>query len=250
MQDNGNILAIMAHPDDIEFLCAGTLLRLKALGYQIHLATMTAGDGGSAELPPDAIANVRFHEGQQAAELIGATYHCAGLKDFFVRYEPESIKRVAEIIRQTQPFLIITHYPVDYMIDHEETSRIVRMAAFGAGAPNLKTDALPAAPLLHGIPYLYYSSPIEGKDTFGRAIDLPLYFDISGVIDTKEAMLKCHASQRDWLLQHHGMDEYLMSMRKWSAELGRRLGVEYAEGFQQHLGHSYPQDDWLSHRLA
>jgi LmbE family N-acetylglucosaminyl deacetylase len=51
MTDNGHVLAFMAHPDDIEILCAGTLIHLCKKGYTIHMATMTAGDGGSVELP-------------------------------------------------------------------------------------------------------------------------------------------------------------------------------------------------------
>jgi hypothetical protein len=59
-------------------------------------------------------------------------------------------------------------------------------------------------------------------------------------------MLACHASQRQWLLKHHGMDEYLEAMRRWGRQQGERVGVAYAEGFRQHLGHSYPQDNRLA----
>jgi hypothetical protein len=69
--------------------------------------------------------------------------------------------------------------------------------------------------------------------------------DISSVIDAKEAMLACHASQRNWLLKHHGLDSYLQAMRDLSAQRGTGIGFAYAEGFRQHLGHSYPQDNLL-----
>jgi hypothetical protein len=70
------------------------------------------------------------------------------------------------------------------------------------------------------------------------------------VIGLKADMLACHESQRAWLEAHHGIDEYLEEMRRWSAALGREIGVEYAEGFRQHVGHPYPQDDRLGALLA
>ena len=63
-------------------------------------------------------------------------------------------------------------------------------------------------------------------------------------------MLARHASQREWLLKHHGMDQYLQAMRDWGQQRGRRLGVAYAEGFRQHKGHSYPQDNLLGQLLG
>jgi LmbE family N-acetylglucosaminyl deacetylase len=245
MEDNGHVLAFMAHPDDIEILCAGMLIRMKEKGYQIHLATMTAGDGGSMALGPEEISRKRLLEAEAAARQVGGTYLCAGEKDFQICYQSGTIKKAVEIVRQSRAFMVFTHAPVDYMLDHEITSQLVRNACFCAGAPNMKTDALPAAPPLKGIPYLYYAAPLEGKDTFGRGVELEFYIDVSAAMKEKEEMLKCHASQREWLLEHHGIDEYVESMRRWSRTAGERIGVEYAEGFSQHRGHAYPQANYL-----
>lgn len=250
MKDNGHILAFMCHPDDIEILCAGTLFRLKQAGYTLHIATMTAGDGGSADLHPEAIAEVRYREAQEAAARLGATYHCAGMRDFVVRYDPVHIRAAVEIIRQTQPFLVITHYPQDYMIDHEETHRIVRMATFAAGAPNMQTQVLPKAPLLGGIPYLYYAAPIDGTNLFGEAPAYSTVLDVSAQVEAKSDMLACHRSQRDWLRAHHGMDEYLEAMKRMGAAIGAPYGVAHAEAYRQHLSHPYPHDDWLGRTLG
>jgi N-acetylglucosamine malate deacetylase 1 len=250
MTDNGHILAFMAHPDDIEILCAGTLIHLHSRGYTIHMATMTAGDGGSIELPGPEISRVRLKEARASADLLGASYHCAGERDFLVSYQPAVIKKVVEIMRVCQPFLVFTHSPSDYMLDHEITSQIVRNASFCAGAPNMATDALPAAEPLLGIPYLYYAAPIENKDIWGQSPQLKIFIDTTDVTARKEEMLKCHASQREWVMKHHGIDEFVEATRRWSAELGGPLGVTYAEGFRQHLGHAYPQDDKLSQILA
>jgi LmbE family N-acetylglucosaminyl deacetylase len=250
MTDNGHILAFMAHPDDIEILCAGTLIHLRNKGYTIHMATMTAGDGGSMDLSGEEIARLRLKEAQASADLVQATYHCTDEKDFLIGYQPATIKRVVEIMRICQPFMVITHPPSDYMLDHELTSQLVRNACFCAGAPNMKTEALPAAPRLVGIPYLYYAAPIENKDIWGSPVRPGIAFDTTEVMNMKEAMLTCHASQREWLMQHHGIDEFVDSMRRWSAELGKAAGVAYAEGFRQHRGHAYPRDDKLTEILA
>jgi N-acetylglucosamine malate deacetylase 1 len=250
MTDNGHILAIMCHPDDIEILCAGTLLRLRDAGYTLHIATITGGDGGSMELDNQAITRVRLAEAQAAADLLGATYHCAGGEDFLVRYEPTLIRSVVEIIRATTPFLVLTHYPHDYMIDHEETSRIVRMACFAAGAPNMRTRAFPAREPAPGVPYLYYAQPIDGTDIFGEAPRYSTVVDVSAQAAGKEALLKCHASQRAWLMAHHGMDEYVDALHRMGAKQGEPYGVAHAESFRQHLGHPYPHDDWLGAKLG
>lgn len=250
MNDNGQVLAFMAHPDDIEILCAGTLIHLRNRGYTIHMATMTAGDGGSIELSGDEISRVRLKEAEASAGLLQASYHWAGEKDFLVTYGMATIKRVVEIVRLCQPFLVITHSPTDYMLDHEVTSQLVRNASFCAGAPNMKTDAFRAAPALAGVPYLYYAAPIENKDIWGNPVQLDITVDTSEVMPLKEEMLKCHASQREWVRQHHGIDEFIESMRRWSAEVGRRIGVSYGESFRQHRGHAYPGDDRLSQILA
>ncbi len=59
-------------------------------------------------------------------------------------------------------------------------------------------------------------------------------------------MLKCHASQRQWMLKHHGVDEYVRFMKEWSAERGKEVGVPFAEAFRQHIGHAYPQENILA----
>lgn len=246
----GNVLAFMAHPDDAEFLCAGTLARLRDRGHRIHIATMTAGDGGSRELGPEEIARVRRGEAGRAAALLGAEYYCAEARDFFVVYDAATLRRVIEIVRAADPFLVFTHAPADYMVDHEMASRLVRAACFAAPAPNALTRAEAAAAPIATVPHLYYADPLEGKDILGREAEPAFYVDISGVIETKERMLACHASQRDWLLAQHGVDHYLDAMREWSARRGAEVGVAYAEGFRQHLGHAYPQENQLAEILG
>lgn len=239
------ILAIHAHPDDIEITCAGTLALLKQKGHQISVATMTAGDKGSAELDQAAISRVRRGEAQAAAKLLGADCYCLEFLDLEICHDNPSRRRVTELLRRARPDLVLTAPPVDYMSDHEVTSLLVRDACFGASAPNYRTQAWDPAPPLERIPHLYYVDPVEGIDWYGQPQPFDFVVDITTTFDLKLKMLACHASQRDWLLKQHGMDEYLESCRTWSAARGRQIGVTYGEGFRQHTGHPYPHNNLL-----
>src|SRR6516225_4407811 len=131
------VLSVLAHPDDAEFLCAGTLIRLRREhGWEVHVASMTPGDCGSAELPPEEIARVRRAEGARAAALIGATYHCLEERDLQIFYHERPLERVTRLLRQVRPHVLLTHSPADYLLDHEMTSVLARAAAFAAPTPN------------------------------------------------------------------------------------------------------------------
>src|SRR5438105_9739749 len=162
------VLSVLAHPDDAEFLCAGTLLRLvREHGWQAHIASMTPGDCGSAELPPNEISRVRRAEGARAAEMMGARYHCVEEHDLRIFYCEPALDRVTRLLREVRPQVVLTHSPADYMLDHEMTSTVVRAAAFAAPVPNFLRDQ-GHGPALEHIPHLYYCDPIEGKDALGR----------------------------------------------------------------------------------
>jgi LmbE family N-acetylglucosaminyl deacetylase len=247
---NNVVLSVLAHPDDAEFLCAGALIRLaREHQWEVHIASMTPGDCGSADLPPEEISRIRRDEGARAAALIGATYHCMEERDLRIFYAESPLEKVTRLLREVRPRLVFAHSPTDYMLDHEMTSQLVRAACFNAPIPNCFRDRGHPTPLAH-IPHLYYCDPIEGKDALGRAVVPGFCVDISGVFETKVQMLAAHASQRDWLLKHHGMDQYLQALRDWAGHRGRACGVVAAEGYRQHLGHSYPQHNLLGALLG
>ena len=239
------VLAIHAHPDDIELQCAGTLFRLKQLGCTISVATMTPGDCGSAELSPEEIAEVRRMEAVRAAELLGADYTCLEFRDLSIVIDNDSRRRVTESVRRTRPDIVITAPPIDYMSDHEMTSRLVRDACFNASCPNYTTHQWDPASPTRKIPHLYYVDAIQGIDYYGRTLPTDFIVDISGTFEQKLQMLECHESQRAWLRRQHGLDEYLDGCRRWSAARGNEIGVEYGEAFTQHRGHPYPHDNLL-----
>lgn len=244
---NKNILAIVAHPDDAEFLCAGTLALFHQNGWNIHMATMTTGDCGSKELNREQISEIRKEEAAKSASILGATYDCLDFDDLFIIYDKPSIIKVTALIRKIRPDIVITMSPNCYMLDHEITSQLVQTACFGGGLANVPTPGYAA---IDYIPYLYYADAMERKDKYGNKISSSTFVDITSVMEIKTKMLACHESQREWLRAHHGMDEYILSMQRQSELTGEEIGVKYAEGFRQHLGHAYPQDNILLAQLS
>jgi LmbE family N-acetylglucosaminyl deacetylase len=244
------ILAIHAHPDDIEFQCAGTLALLRDRGCEIVYASMTPGDCGSAEMGCEEIAAVRREEARQAAALLGAECHCLEFRDLSIAIDNDSRHRVTEFIRRVRPDVVITAPPVDYMSDHEATSQLVREACFAASAPNYSTRQWEPAPATERIPYLYYVDPLEGIDYFGREIPPEFIVDVSTTFELRQKMLACHDSQRAWLRAQHGIDEYLDSGQRWAARRGGQVGVQYGEAFRQHKGHPYPHANILKELLG
>jgi LmbE family N-acetylglucosaminyl deacetylase len=235
------VLGIFSHPDDAEMMCAGTLSLLGKAGWEIHIATMAPGDKGTAEYSREEISKIRRAEAIRAAGIISATYHCLELEDVYILYDRVSINRTTALIRNIKPSVVFTASPNDYMADHELTSMIVQTACFASGIKNMEVDSTPFEP----VPYLYYCDPMEGKDIFGKAVVPSMYADITVEIKVKEQMLARHESQRNWLLTHHKVDEYILAMKRFANVRGQEIGVEYAEGFRQHLGHGFPQDNIL-----
>ena len=245
MPDALRVLAIHAHPDDVEFQCAGTLILLREAGHQVTIATMTPGDCGSAVHDAEAISAIRRDEARAAAAMIGADYLCLEFRDLAVFNDDDSRRRVTEVLRRTRPDLILTAPPVDYIVDHEMTSLLVRDACFAAPCPNYATRQWEPAPPLARIPHLYFVDPLEGADRDGERVRVGFHVDVSRVFATKREMLACHASQRDWLLRQHGIDEYLESQARWGSVRGEEVGVDQAEAFRQYRGHPYPHDNIL-----
>jgi LmbE family N-acetylglucosaminyl deacetylase len=240
-------LCFMAHPDDCEFFAAGTLALLAQRGWEIHIASSTAGDGGSLDKGPLEIARVRRAENVISAQVIGATYHCLELQDVYVTFDAASIRRAINLVRSIAPTLMFTHAQQDYMLDHEITAQLARAASNAFVAPNLGNGPMtPGA----SIPHLYYSDPVACLDHDGNLAPTSVVVDITTVYKTKMQMLCAHASQRDWLKAHYGIDEYTRSLDNWSAKRGATIGVPHAEGFRQHRGYGYPSECLLKEVLG
>ena len=239
------VLAIHAHPDDVEILCAGTLTLLAQQGHGVSISSMTPGDCGSHEHSANEIAAIRREEAGRAAALIGATYTCAEFRDLSIFSTDSARRRVTALLRSAKPDIVVTSAPIDYMCDHETTSALVRDACFAAPAPNYCTREFSAADPLPAVPHLYFMDPIgAGKDACRD-----FFINIDSVFATKRAMLAEHRSQRAWLAKHHGIDDYLDQMERWSKAHGERVGTTYAEGFTQCRRHGYPETPLLQNLL-
>lgn len=236
-------LTFLAHPDDAEILCAGTLLRLAEAGWELHIVTCTAGDCGTMIENAFDISSIRTTEAQKAAQKLGAQYHCLGEQDGRVIYDKPTVQKAIDLFRRIAPTLVFTHAAKDYMLDHEQASLLARQASFMYGAPNST-----AFPLLPGsaIPHLYYCDPVEAVDPLGNEVQPTTVIDVSAQMQRKTELLACHASQREWLRAHHGIDEYINAMQRHNQHRGEQAGLKYAEAFVQHRGHAYPRNDLLT----
>jgi LmbE family N-acetylglucosaminyl deacetylase len=243
--------AIAAHPDDIEFCMAGTLIRLRDAGWAIHYMNIANGCCGSNEWSASHTADVRAREALAAADLIGAEFHPSLTNDIEIFYDDRTLKRLAAIVREVNPRVILTHAPVDYMEDHTNACRLAVTAAFVRGMPNYPTDP-PREPVESNVT-LYHAQPHGNRDPLGELVKPHFYVEVGGVLEEKTAMLACHESQKRWLDASQGMDSYLETMKALSREVGRMSGrFEYAEGWRRHLhlGFCGENDDPLGQVLS
>lgn len=247
MGNNKTVLCIVAHPDDAEFQCAGTLALLAEKGWKIVIATMTPGQAGSIKVGAEEISAIRRVEAKNAAALLNGSYHCLESEDIFVMYDRPALLKAIKLIRQVRPAIVFTASPSDYIVDHEITSKITQTACLAAGIPNIEIAGTSPYNI---IPYLYYCDPIQGKDIFGQKIKSTIHVDIGSTIDIKEKMLCCHKSQREWLLSISKVDEFVIMMKDFSKQKGSEINCAYAEGFRQHLGFSYPAENILQLELG
>ena len=226
-----NILAIGAHPDDIEIACAGTLAKCVKRGDRVIVCHVSTGNLGHVIIPPDELTVIRANEAKKAGSLAGIEVICAGFNDLDI-YDnnKEARDKIVDVIRYADPDVIITHNPDDYMPDHTAVSRLVFDASFTATLPNY-TD----------YPHVYSSEngapaklvPIYYMDTLAGVNFNPTeYVDISDVIDLKIEMLECHESQLVWMREHDGID-FADMVKTCCRYRGFQCGAEYAESFRQ-----------------
>ena len=219
-----NILAIGCHPDDLEIGCYGTLAKYVKQGHDVAVCHVANGNLGHVEIMPDELRTMRFNEAEAAAKIIGATHYSIDIDDLYVTPENDDlVRRLAGVVREVQPDVIITHYEHDYMNDHMNTYLAAFRASFGASCPHFDmTATTPAANVC----------PLYHMDTVSGAGFLPTeYVDISDTIDLKLEALSCHKSQLVWMLEHDGID-FVDFVRTCSKVRGYQCGVAYAEGFR------------------
>ncbi|MFH1615232.1 MAG: PIG-L family deacetylase [Planctomycetota bacterium] len=217
------VLAVGAHPDDIEFLCAGTLARYTKAGHKVFVCHLCSGNRGHTEIPMNQLGRIRTQEARDAAKIIGAEPLTTGFDDVDIYVEREAMLRCVDLVRQVKPDVIITHSPDDYMPDHTATSKLMMDASFIATVPLTVTEH-EAHKKLAGVYYMDNMGGFHFEPTD--------YVDISETIEIKRQMLLCHKSQEKWLREHDGINiiEFMETLSRFR---GMQCGVAFAEGFRQ-----------------
>ena len=218
------VLAIGAHPDDIEIACSGTLAKCVKRGDEVTVCHVSTGNLGHVIIPPDELAVIRANEAKKAGSLAGIKVICAGFNDLDIFDNNKAARdKIVDVIKAENPDFIITHNPDDYLPDHTAVSRLVFDASFTATLPNYKSGVKQAARLV----------PIYYMDTLAGVNFQPTeYVDITNEIDLKIRMLECHESQLVWMREHDGID-FADMVRTCSRYRGYQCGAAYAEGFRQ-----------------
>ncbi|MBA7518018.1 N-acetyl-alpha-D-glucosaminyl L-malate deacetylase 1 [subsurface metagenome] len=226
-----DILAIGAHPDDLELLCAGTLALYRQQGHEVFMCHICDGNKGSMVYSSEELVKIRRKETIESGKLIGAKSIWGGISDGEVVLDLESRIKIIDIIRQTNPDIVITHHPNDYHSDHINTSRLVFEATYLANLKLWKTN-YPASDKLK-LPYLYYMDTLAGVNFIPAE-----YVDITKTIDIKVKMMMKMKSQLGWLKKMHNCnaEELIKTVAKFR---GFQAGVLYAEAFVQQK--MYPQ---------
>jgi LmbE family N-acetylglucosaminyl deacetylase len=245
------VLATAAHPDDIEFMFAGTLLRLRDAGAEIHFWNLANGSCGTATHSREEIIRLRAAEAQASARLAGAVLHEPLVDDIAIYYEPSLLARVAAVMRQVKPTILLTHSLQDYMEDHQNTCRLSVSAAIVRGMRNFATA--PAVEPFGGATTVYHALPHGLRDGQGQLVRPGQYVDIGPVLARKRELLAQHRSQKEWLDVSQGMDAYLLEMEQIAREVGRMSKrFEFAEGWRRHshLGFCAAASDPLAKLLG
>jgi LmbE family N-acetylglucosaminyl deacetylase len=215
------ILAIGAHPDDVELQCAGTLAKYIQAGAHVIMAIATDGSAGHKIIPPTELVPIRKEEAQKSAAILGAEFHWLGVQDEFLFEDLPTRLLFIDLIRLVRPDIILTHNPDDYHPDHRAVNHLVFGASFPSSLPNVSTSQ-PVHPV---VPPIYYF------DSYGSANFNPQEFvDITDTYEVKKQMLTCHQSQLKWLKDHDKVD-VLETMYIQARFRGIQCGVQFAEGF-------------------
>jgi N-acetylglucosamine malate deacetylase 1 len=244
-------IAIGAHPDDVEFYMAGTLLMLKRAGYEIHYLTVANGNCGSTEYNAAMLRSIRNTEARTAAKILGAHFHPSLTNDLEILYNLELLRGLAAVIREVKPGIVLTHSPQDYMEDHMNTCRLAVTAAFTRGMPNFKT--VPPRPTADYQTTIYHAMVHGLRDPLRRRMIPGAFVNITSVHKLQLKALAAHKSQQRWLDVSQGMNSFLLAVEDMALEVGRlSKKFKYAEGWRRHLHSGYcgPEDDPLADALG
>lgn len=228
------VFAIAAHPDDIEFGMAGTMLLLKEKGCELHYMTFADGCCGNNQMDAEETARVRGIESRNAAAKLGATYYPPATHDLEVFYNDPLLAKAISAVRAVGPDILLVPSLLDYMEDHSYTARLAVMGAFCRGMPNAHCD--PPRKIVENPVRIYHAQPHAHRDAMGKFHHPEFIVGIDHVMELKTEALGEHHSQRDWLDDSQGMDAYLETMHDICKEMGALTDgkATFAEGWSRH----------------
>ena len=234
--------AIACHPDDIEFGMAGTLLKLKKAGYEVHYMNIANGSMGTNCHSREEIIRLRRLEAKSSAESQGIIFHESLCDDLEVFYCKELFRALVPVVREVDPEIVLTHGPYDYMEDHVNAGRLATSAAFCRGMMNFRNVA---EPMFSDEVAVYHSLPLSLKDQLNKPVIPDVFVDVTNVIEKKRAFLNCHRSQKEWLDASQGLDAYLDDMQQRCVAMGKLAGFcDFAEGWIRHNPCGFCAEDY------
>ncbi|MBM3335006.1 PIG-L family deacetylase [Candidatus Sumerlaeota bacterium] len=219
------VLAIVAHPDDAELLCAGTLARAKADGAAIAVCVLCKGEKGQPARPIRNLAAVRRKEMAAAVRLLGAKLFRCEFGDGELADIPIQRKKVIEVVRQFRPTLVLAHSPDDYHADHRAAAALAEAASWFCSSAGHKTRS----PVLETQPALWWMDCVNMS-----GFEPGFFADISDYVELKREMLRCHASQLQRFVANDMSSLEEMMLRQCRVR-GAQAGVAAAEAFRSHL---------------
>jgi len=235
-------LAVGAHPDDVEFMMAGTLLMLAAAGLDIHVWSIANGCCGALSANGDETAKTREKEARSSAAVGGARWHPPLVNDLSIMFDASLVSRVASVLRDVKPAVLLVPSPDDYMEDHQNACRVTVTAAFALSMPAFEAD--PPAPAWDGDVTIYHAMPYGLRDGMRRLVRPGSYVDVEGVLPTKKEMLAQHRSQFEFLQESQGLGSYVGAMEEMCEAVGAMSGgYRYAEGWRRHSHLGYSRED-------
>lgn len=220
------VLAATAHPDDVEVFCAGTLIRYVKEGHKVYMAIACTGNVGSKIHTGAEIEAIRAVEAQRGADVIGAELIMLGYRDGEVWLDNATWKKYVDLVRRTNPDVIITLDRDDYVHDHSNVGELVYRAAIWASVANIPDTEYP--PIDH-IPTVFY---METTGTH-RPASPDYYVDISAEFEQKLEAFKQHESQHgDFLEKQFGIKDWFEYVTVTNKLRGFQCGCKYAEAFR------------------
>lgn len=223
------IAAIMAHPDDTDLWCGGTLRKYYEQGHTISIVVLTNGRTGTNEPVPDAQLIARRQREQcTSAKLYGVEdVVFLGFPDSELFETAETRKAVITAIRRIAPDVILTHHLRDQNSDHRVTAALVTNSLIPLPLENVHADA----PVVTSIPAVFMADTYAGIDNQPEA-----YVDITDQFSWKQQGLRCHKSQLTGTIRWMDLMELQTRFR------GFQAGCTYAEGFTAYRVYSSVAD--------